>query len=470
MQQKQKVTGIVVAVAMIAGMGGLLFGFDTGIIADTQFQLTAKFNLSDSLWGVIVSIAVFGAFLGALICGKIADRLGRKNTLILTAIGFLVGTTILGLAINLSMLLIGRFVVGFCIGVASFVSPLFISEISPSRHRGKLVLLNSICITGGEMVAFLSGYGLHFSGEGSWRLMFLIGLIPAVILILGLMRLPFSPRWIAETKGMKGARDILMKIRTSRQEVDDEIVEIEKTLSFKSEHSLKALFKKPVIHVLILGLGLGILQQFAGINVLMYYGPHLFSSLGASDSTALFLAFLLGLMNVLFTIVAVVLVDYLGRRILYLSGTVITASALFLFALSVYSGQLSLWLDVLLLCLYIMGFAISLGSMFWLLISEIFPLRIRGLAMSFCVAVQWLANFIVALSFLPLMDLLGAATSFFILAFINMLAFFFGMKYLPETKNMTLEAIEFNVEAGKKAREIGIKTSKRRPSITAVTE
>ncbi|WP_162902296.1 sugar porter family MFS transporter [Facilibium subflavum] len=443
-------------VAVIAGMGGLLFGFDTGIIADGQWQITHQFGLSSWQWSSVVSSTVLGAFLGALFCGRITDLIGRRKTLIMVSYLFIVGTLIAALSQGWYSLLIGRFILGACIGIASFTSPLFISEVSPLDIRGKLVLFNSVAITGGEAISFLVGYLLHDISASSWRLMFLIGVIPPVLLLIGLKYMPPSPRWVATKFGLDHARKILTKIRgNDTAMINAELDEIKDTLKVKRQVKLRTLFQKPIRKVMLIGLALGVLQQVAGINIIMYYGPFVFNEAGFSQNISLFATFIMGLINTVFTIVALFTVDKIGRRSLLIFGALIAGLSLVALAWHQFNPHLSPWIAFFSVLIYMMAFAVSLGCIFWLMISELYPTRIRGTAMSFATAIQWLANFVVSLCFLPLFNALGGGYTMLIFAGFCFCAVIFGLLYLPETKGVSLEQIEANLEQGKPARLLG---------------
>ncbi|TNF65936.1 MAG: sugar porter family MFS transporter [Gammaproteobacteria bacterium] len=444
-------------VAVIAGMGGLLFGFDTGIIADGQWQITHQFNLTSWQWSTVVSATVLGAFLGALLCGRMADYIGRRKTLIVISCVFIIGTLIAAFSIDWYSLLLGRFILGICIGIASFASPLFISEVAPMHIRGKLVLFNSVAITGGEAVSFLVGYLLHDLSPSSWRLMFFIGVIPPILLLIGLKFMPRSPRWVASKYGIEQARKILKKIRLDDDEVEKELSEIAHALAIKKNTKYRAIFRKPIRTVVLIGVALGVLQQVAGINIIMYYGPFVFNEAGFSQNISLFATFIMGLVNTVFTIVALFTVDKVGRRPLLIGGSLIAGLSLLALAWHQFNPHLSPWIAFFSVMVYMMAFAVSLGCIFWLMISELYPTRIRGAAMSFATAIQWLANFVVSLCFLPLFGVLGGGYTMLIFAIFCFCSVIFGLVILPETKGVSLELIEENLQAGVSSRQLGEK-------------
>jgi MFS transporter, SP family, galactose:H+ symporter len=441
--------------ALIACLGGLLFGFDTGIIADVHQQVVHQFHLNIHQWSLIVSITVISAFVGALTSAKFSEIFGRKRALILLAYGFILATLILTCATGFYSLFIGRLLIGFCIGIASYITPLFIAELSPKAYRGRLVLFNSIAITVGECISFLCGYTIFDASYQSWRLMFFIGVIPAVILLLGMKYVPQSPRWLALKGRFDEAKHVLYSIR-NQHEVANEWQEIKESIKTDDQKmSLYSLLNPVIRPVVFLGMALGILQQFAGINTVMYYGPHIFLTAGIkSTQLAIAATFLLGLTNVVGTIIVVLTVDTIGRRRLMMMGTFLSFICLGFVA---YFYNVNLVLHTLIaMILYIFFYAISLGSLFWLIIAEIYPAQYRSLAMSSVTAIQWLANFIIAVSFLPLQQyFVKPGILFYFFSLMCFLAFIITYFYVPETKGMSLEHIEKNVLNGCKLRYIG---------------
>lgn len=440
-------------VATVAAVGGFLFGFDTGIISGALIFVEQTFHISTFTKELIVSSVVLGAFIGAVFSGRLADFFGRRKMLIAAACVFILGTALATFAMQVIWLVAGRFVLGLAIGVASYTVPLFISEMAPTHKRGTLVLLNAITITSGEAIAFIVDYFL--APTHSWRWMFATGFIPAVLLLIGMLCLPATPRWLS-LKGLKReAQQVLKKIRHS-EDVSAELAEIHASLQEKTG-TFKDLFSKKVRPVLIVGVGLGILQQFVGINTVMYYGPYIFKAAGFKGASSQIMAtFGMGVINTIVSIIAVFIVDKLGRRRLLMWGMGVATISLFIVGLLFHSHlAFSRAAMVIFMMTYIAGYAISIGSLFWLVIAEIYPLQIRGLAMSFVAGVQWLANFIVALTFLSILNYVGPQLTFWLYGSMSAATILFTYFMVPETKNISLELIEKNLEAGKPARELG---------------
>lgn len=458
-QEKNNQLLFVILVSAVAGLGGFLFGFDSSVIADTKDQITTQFILSDLQWSLIVSVSLLGSIIGIPISGLlIADKISRKTLLMIAAIGFALGSGICASATAPLILLLGRFFIGICIGIASYIAPLFISEVAPPQWRGSMVLINGIAITFGQTCSFLLGFFLHDNSTSSWRLILLAGVMPALLLLLGLLFIPNSPRWMLAAHGVTKARAILQKIRHGT-EVEAELREIQFNISQANYHSsLAQLFSKPLVYILFVGILLGVFQQLSGISAIMYYGPVIFAGLGFQPvKIAILATFLMGMVNCVFTIFTSLTVDRLGRRTLLLIGTIIAAISLILAGMCydiMWSGKK--WLMLSLLATYVMGYCISLGSLFWVIIAEIYPLKIRGLAMSVASMVQWIANFIVSVSVLSIFHVFHEANTFLLFGGMCLLAHVFVYYFIPETSGVTLEKIEENLLAGKKMRELGI--------------
>lgn len=306
-------------IASIAGFGGFLFGFDSSVIADVKDQVMAQLSLSEWQWSQVVSISLIGCILGIPVSGFFADKLSRRCLLKAVALGFILGTILCALTDYLIVLLAGRFIIGICIGIASYIAPLFIAEIAPPNKRGTLVLINGLTITFGQAIAYLIGYFLHDYSTNSWRFLFAIGGIPAFVLFIGMYFVPHSPRWIMQQYGIDETIKTLKRIRPSDYNIQREIEEIYKHTK-KTQPSYSLLLKPPVVFVLAVGIILGVFQQLSGINAVMYYGPVIFESAGFYPvSNAILATFCMGVVNFIFTVLTLFYVDKLGRRFLLLN-------------------------------------------------------------------------------------------------------------------------------------------------------
>ncbi len=436
---------LVYVIAAIAATGGLLFGYDTGVISGALIFIRDEWKLDEKAQELVVSAVLIGATFGAMLSGKITDMLGRRRVSFITAIIFTLGSIATGLAPSVEILIAGRIVIGIAVGIASFTVPLYISEISPSKSRGALVSLNQLAITIGILVSFLCGYAFA-SSEYGWRLMFLAGFIPSLILAVGMFFLPETPRWLMTKGREEEARKIIERIDPNGN-AEEEIRHIKEAMERESGGNWKDLFMKRLRQPLIIGIGIFFFQQFSGINAIFYYAPIIFELSGFDTATTSILATVsLGVINVLFTIISLPLLDRLGRKpLLYIgfAGIILSLGALALaFNQKEALGESLKWIAVGSLLLYIAFFAISLGPMGWLLASEIFPLKIRGFAMSMISLAHWIFNFFVSFTFLRMTTYLSPAGSFTVFAAITFVGLLFVYFYVPETKGLTLEDIE----------------------------
>jgi len=440
-------------VAGTAALAGLLFGFDTGVISGAILFIKGAFGLSPFAEEVLVSAALVGAVAGATLSGRFTDMLGRKRAILITAAIFTVGSLLCAVAGNLPLLIVGRLAVGVAIGVASYTAPLYISEMAPPNLRGALVTLNQLAITTGILLAYV--VDAVFAPTDGWRLMFAFGAIPAIILGIGISVLPESPRWLLLHRRKQEAIKVLTRIRGG-QDVMTEVNDILEHAE-PGHGKLADVFSPIVLPVLFCGVALAVIQQITGINTVIYYAPTIFQAAGFhSNETAIIATAGVGLVNVLMTVVSIPLIDKLGRRpllLISLSGMGVSLAALGIgFAIG---GDALKWIGVLSLAVYIASFAIGLGPVFWLLISEIFPLNVRGQGASVATMANWLSNFIVSLTFLSLLNALGSVWTFLLYAALCGVGVWFCLHFVPETKGVPLEAIERDLRARRPLRKLG---------------
>ena len=435
--------------ATITATGVLLFGYGTGVISGALLFIRQEFApLSAFQQGIIVSFLLVGAMVGALSGGPLSDRVGRRPAALLAAIIFGIGALAVAFAPTVSFLVFGRFLLGLGVGLASMIVPLYIAEIAPADRRGELVSLNQLMITIGILLSYI--VGVAFAPIEGWRWMFGVALIPALILGIGMFRLPESPRWLFEHGQLEKAREVL-NLSRNPEEVEQEFREMQEIKDQDREISqervsYKELLAPYVRPALIIGIGLAIFQQITGINTVIYYAPTILQGVGFSEGGAIAATALgVGVVNVGFTILAVRIIDRVGRRpllIIGLIGMIISLALLGVVFATGGSGGAAGLLATVCLGLYIASFAISLGPIFWLMISEIYPLRIRGSAMSVASIANWGSNFIVALIFPVLLATLGGAGSFWLFAALGIVAWIFVYFRVPETKGRSLEEIE----------------------------
>jgi sugar porter (SP) family MFS transporter len=455
--ESQLQTGhLVTVISAISALAGLLFGYDTGVISGAILFVQEDFHLGTFQEEVVVSAVLLGAMTGAIFGGRLADRFGRRNLLVQVAILFVIGAIGTALAPTMIWLSLGRVVVGIAIGIASFTAPLYISEISPAEVRGKLVSLNQLMITIGIVCSYLADYGL--AGMRGWRWMFGLAAVPALILLVGLFFVPESPRWYMSRFSRDHARAVLARIRRPSV-VDAELADIESSLKLQ-EGNWKELLSPQLRPALIIGIGLAVFQQFTGINTVIYYAPTIFQLAGLHSHSAAILATAgVGIVNVALTIVALRLLDRVGRRplLLYgLVGMIVSLGILGFGFLSPEFAQALAWISVVCVMVYVACFAIGLGPVFWLMISEIYPLKIRGRAMGVATVANWGSNLLVALTFLSLLRSLGRPWTFWLYAVVGVISWLFVFRLVPETKGRTLEQIEAQWRTGVKSARAGL--------------
>jgi len=438
----------------VAALGGMLFGYDIGVISGAILFVKKDFSLSPGLEEIVVSSVLLGSLIGAIAGGMLADRWGRRKLLIITAIVFGSGAIGAALAPDTAWLIVARVIAGIAIGVASFVAPLYISEIAPVAIRGKLVSVNQVALTSGIVISYLIDYA--FADAQAWRWMFALAVVPAAAFGIGLLFIPESPRWLVGCGLADKARAVLRRIRAPDQ-VEAELSEIQHSAEQQKANWTELL--SPLLRpAMIVGVGLAVAQQITGINTVIYYAPTIFKFAGLSSASVAILASVgVGIVNVILTIVAMQLIDRVGRRpLLLVSLAGMSLSLIVLgvaFKLPQLSGSLG-WIAVTSLMLYVGSFAVGLGPVFWLILSEIYPLRIRGRAMSVGTVANWSANLIVALSFLTLTQVMGKSATFWLYGIVSIGAWLFAFFLVPETKGKTLEQIEAHWRAGKQPREL----------------
>ena len=438
----------VTIIAAISALSGLLFGYDTGVISGAILFVQEDFGLATLQEEIVVSAVLLGAMIGAAIGGRLADRMGRRATLVQVAVLFILGAIGTALAPSISWLSIGRVIVGIAIGIASFTAPLYISEISPPDVRGKLVSLNQLMITIGIVCSYLADYAL--AGSRAWRWMFGLAAIPALVLLIGILFVPESPRWYMSRSMREKARQVLLRMHPPAV-ADSELADIDASLK-QQQGDWRELLGRRLRPALIIGIGLALFQQFTGINTVIYYAPAIFQFAGLqSHSVAILATAGVGVVNVFFTIIAVRLLDRVGRRplLLYgLAGMILSLGVLGFGFISPNLSQALAWISVICVMLYVASFAISLGPVFWLMISEIYPLKIRGVAMGIATMANWGSNLLVALTFLSLLRSVGRPGTFWLYALIGVIGWIFVYKLVPETKGKTLEQIEAQWRGG----------------------
>jgi sugar porter (SP) family MFS transporter len=430
--------------ATFAAIGGLLFGYDTGVISGALIFIKRSFGLSTFEQELAVSSVLIGAAVLAITGGRLSDLFGRRKMLLITSVVFIAGALVCAFAGSIQILVLGRVMVGMGIGLASSVVPLYISEISPAKARGLQVSLFQLAITVGILVAYLADYA--FTPSSGWRWMLGLAVVPGLLLGAGMLFLPETPRFLARHGHFDMAHAVLVRIRGT-QDVDKELQEIKATSQESALHGhISDLLLPSLRPALIIGIGLAVFQQVTGINTIIYYAPYIIRTAGISSIQGSILATAgIGTVNVVMTLVSMWLIDRVGRRPLLLTGIagmIVSLGALgYIFHLSAKGGGFA-ELAVIILMVYVASFAISLGPIFWLLIAEIYPLKIRGLAAGIAAGTNWAANFAVSLTFLSLLKLLGPSVTFWLYGVLAIGSWLFSYYLVPETKGRSLEEIE----------------------------
>ena len=444
-------------VAIVASLGGLLSGFDTGVISGALLYINETWDLTDYIQGFLVSSVLIGAVIGAATNGILADIFGRKKIIIATAIIFIVGSILCGFAPNIYVLILSRILVGLAVGIVNFVVPLYLSEVSPKQLRGTLVSLYQWAITAGILFSYVINAAFA-QAVYSWRWMLFAGVFPGLILLVGMMFLSDTPRWLVSKNRDEEAKKVFSKIEPDI-DADEEIRQIKETLKPDANSSNeKFRFKQWMIMPFVVGIGIMFAQICTGINTIIYYAPTIFKIAGFdSNLNAIYATTGIGIVNFLMTIIAIFFTDRLGRKpLLYFGLTGVMLSLLALgcaFQFEAVLGANLKWVAVGSLVAYIVCFAFSLGPIGWILVSEVFPLKVRGLAMSICTVSNFAFNFFVVGSFPILINRLGGAITFWGFAAVSFLCILFVFFFVPETKGISLEQIESNWLKGFKPRD-----------------
>ncbi|WP_114783533.1 sugar porter family MFS transporter [Botryobacter ruber] len=433
----------IVGISFISALGGYLFGFDFAVIAGALPFLRAEFQL-DAWWeGFLTSSLALGCIVGCLLAGRIADRRGRKPGLLLAAAIFAISSLGMAFSYSLTTFILMRFAAGIGVGMASILSPLYIAEISPAAVRGRNVAINQLTIVLGILVTNLVNYTLADGGPEVWRLMFGLGAVPSVLFLLGVLWLPESPRWLVKAGRHQQAEGVLAKIGNAPF-VHNTLSDIEASLQGVQQQSYAAVFQKAVRPAVLVGITLAVFQQLCGINVVFNYTSTIFESVGADLNQQLFETVAIGFVNLVFTLVAMWQVDKLGRRPLMLIGS-LGLSVVYIALAFLLQNQAAAGLVSVFVLLAIAMYATSLAPVTWVLISEIFPNKIRGMASSVAIVSLWAAYFVLVFTFPILAEKIGTYGPFYLYAGICFLGFLFVKGKVKETKGQTLEELEHNL-------------------------
>lgn len=430
-----------ILVCFVATAGGFLFGFDTSVISGVIEYLVLKFDLNEMQKGWTVACILIGCMAGSALSGPISMKYGRKKALMFSAIIFLVSSVGCALSNTYTIFIISRIIAGISVGAASTLAPVYIAEISPAKHRGKLLTLNLIAIILGQTSAFFSNYALqNVNGENNWRWMIGVMAIPSFLFLFFLFFVPESPRWLVEMKRENEALDVLKRLN-SESTAQSVIVEIKNSVKNSDNVKLKELFKGVLLKVLIVGCLLSIFQQVTGINIIMYFAPTIFKAAHFAQSSALFQTALIGVVYLIFSLLAFLFVDRFGRKPLMIIGSIGMGISLVLLALTFITHHTEGFLVMFCIMGFIASFGFSLGPVVWVLIPEIFPNHYRSEGVAISVFIMWAANFLVSVTFPILLKILEG-NAFFIYAIMCALCLIFSIIKLRETKGKTLEELE----------------------------
>ena len=441
--------GFILRISFIAGLGGVLYGYDMGIIAAAAIFVKRSFALSTTVEELVVSIVLIGAMTGAIVGGAVADRIGRRATLVWAAGIFIVGSLLAPLAMNVTMLIVARAIIGLGIGFTSVTAPVYVSELAPPQSRGMLIGLYQFALTIGIALADLVGYML--ATQEGWRWMFGLAVIPTVLFLVVILTVPESPRWLFAHGREQDAETVLTSY-TDSTGARQFLADIQEGLRAPVEQRWSALWSPAVRGSVFIAVGMTVLQQVTGINTIIYYGPQIFALAGsASHSSAILATFVVAIVNVIGTVVGILLVDRVGRKPLLYVG--VTGMTVALFALS-YAfrhggapGASLASIAIACLMLYIAFFAFSLGAIAWILVAEVFPLRVRGRGVAAATLGSGISNFVVSMTFLSLIERIGSAGTFAIYGAMCIATLVFVRFVVPETCGRDLESISFAAES-----------------------
>ncbi|RKQ38816.1 sugar porter family MFS transporter [Enterobacter sp. R1(2018)] len=441
----------VLLISFVTAVGGFLFGFDNGSISGSVGFLQSRFALDADGIGWVTSSIIIGCIIGVALAGPLSDAIGRKKVLLLTALIFIFGVLGQALATSADMLVWYRILVGIGIGVETTIAPLYIAEVSPAHIRGRLVSLNQLFNCIGNLAIFsiaaviASQASEAWNIEHGWRVIFATGIVPAIVFLFLLIKVPESPRWLVRKGRHDAGLQVLRKINPDENTAREQLETIKTALQSENPSRLSELLKPRLRKALIVGFGVALFQQITGINAIFYYAPEIFKTAGVDVSGAMSFTVLIGMMLVVSTLVSMWIIDKVGRRTLLIFGSVGMAATLGAIGLLFRSDETHTTLLLIFILAYVAIFAVSYGTVAYVIISEIFPINVRGIAVSIATFALWGGNFFVSRFFPVLVENISAANTFFIFAGIAVVALIFVLTRVPETKGKTLEEIELEM-------------------------
>lgn len=435
-------------------LGGLLYGYDMGVISGALLFIKNDIPLTSFTEGLVVSSMLFGAIFGSGFSGPLSDKFGRRRLVFMIAIVFVIGSLTLALSPNMEMLVIGRLIIGLAVGGSTAIVPVYLSEMAPTDQRGSLSSLNQLMITIGILSSYLVNYA--FADAEAWRWMVGLAVVPSLILMVGVLFMPESPRWLLEHRSEKEARKV-MKLTRKPEEIDKEIQEMIEIneVSDSTWNVLKSAWLRPT---LVIGCAFALLQQIIGINAIIYYAPSILKEAGLGSSTSILGTVGIGSVNVVMTIFAIMIIDKIDRKKLLVIGNIGMVASLLIMSVLIWTIGLDsgfgAWIIVACLSLFIIFFAVTWGPILWVMLPELFPMRARGAATGIAALALSIGSLLVAQFFPVLSDAMGIGQVFLIFAAIGIIAMIFVIKYLPETRGRSLEEIEADLRRRTSAKEV----------------
>ncbi|HET9382529.1 MAG TPA: sugar porter family MFS transporter [Streptomyces sp.] len=446
---RRKAPAMVYAVAAVSALGGLLFGYDTGIISGALLHLREDFDLSSREQEVVVSVILLGAMAGALLAGRLAVRHGRRKVVIAVAVVFAVGAAAAAVAPGVGSLVAARFVLGLAVGGASNMVPVYIAEAAPAAIRGRLMVLFQLMVACGQLIAYLCGWAL--SDGGGWRTMFALAVLPAVVLGAGMLFLPESPRWLVERGRREEALTVLARLRPAGADVAREIDEITGVATATPTGGWRDLRQRWMRPALMVAVGIAAFSQLTGINAVVYYAPTILVDAGFGDSAALLTGVGIGVMLVVAGVVGAIAVDRVGRRrtmLWFLPGSGLAMTIMALAFLGPEGSAAQRWTVIVALFAYILFNGVGMQAVVWLIGPEILPLRVRGPATSLATVTVWGVDLLIAVTALTAIQAIGRSGTFFVYALMNVACIAFVVAKVPETRGKSLESIERALHRG----------------------
>jgi SP family galactose:H+ symporter-like MFS transporter len=443
-------------IAAVAAIGGMLFGYDIGVISGAENLLKTRFHLSSGTEELAVAAVLIGAVIGGVIGGRLADRISRRYALLVMAIVYIIGAALSAIAWSLASFVAFRIITGIAVGSSSMIVPAYIAELAPVKIRGGLVILQQLAISGGILISYILDYIFDTAGWG-WRPMFAAAIVPAAVLALGMVFMSHSPRWLGMVGRWEDAANVLERTDPARKE--EQLEEIREDVEETSQTSWRELLRPGMRGALVAGVGLAIFQQFVGPNTVLFYTPTIFGYAGVTGNPLLPTIYV-GIVLFVFVFPTIAFVDVVGRKALFYLGLVGMGSMLVLLGLAFHVGAKSWGIGVVVIMLvYVACYSLSISPLFWLMTAEVFPNRLRGVGASASTVANWSANLLVTVTFLSMVDAIGKDWTFWVYAIMCGLAIVFVAFFVPETKGRPLEHIDQYWRSGRRWPAAGARTA-----------